>query len=42
LGTALVGNGIFCATVGSVTEETIKNCIENHSNKDDEAFKVTE
>jgi putative transposase len=34
--------GYFCATVESVTEEIIKNYIENQSNEDDETFKVTE
>jgi putative transposase len=38
----LWARGYFCATVGSVTEEIIKNYIENQSNEDDETFKVTE
>ena len=41
-GQHLWARGYFCATVGSVTEETIKAYIENQSNEDDEAFKVTE
>lgn len=41
-GQHLWARGYFCATVGSVTEETIKNYIENQSNEDDDTFKVTE
>ena len=41
-GQHLWARGYFCATVGSVTEETIKQYIENQSNEDDETFKVTE
>ena len=42
LGTAYVGTGHFCATVGAVDEATIKAYTENkHWDKNDESFKVT-
>jgi putative transposase len=36
--------GYFCATVGTVTEETIRNYIENQENRKDinEVFKIEE
>jgi len=42
-GQHLWARGYFCATVGSVTEETIKNYIENQELGDDEnIFKIEE
>ena len=42
-GQHLWGRGYFCATVGSVTEETIKNYIESQdATAKDDAFKVEE
>jgi putative transposase len=41
-GQHLWSRGYFCATVGSVTEETIKNYIENQENADKDVFKVEE
>ena len=32
--------GYFCATVGVVTEQTIKEYIENHNDKEDEDFTI--
>lgn len=39
-GQDLWGRGYFCATVGSVTEETIRRYIENQGNTGNEVFKV--
>lgn len=42
-GQHLWARGYFCATVGTVTEETIKNYIENQSfNRVEEKFKIEE
>ena len=42
-GQHLWGRGYFCATVGSVTEETIKEYIENQeSSIKDEVFRIIE
>jgi putative transposase len=42
-GQHLWARGYFCATVGSVTEETIKRYIENQeSGENDEIFRVEE
>ena len=39
----LWGQGYFCATVGSVTEETIKKCIENQEmTGNGDIFKIDE
>lgn len=39
-GQHLWGRGYFCATVGSVTEETIRRYIENQGTAENEAFRV--
>ena len=39
-GQHLWGRGYFCATVGSVTEETFRRYIENQGNIRNEVFKV--
>ena len=39
-GQHLWARGYFCATVGTVTEEMIKQYIENH--KDEDNFKLSE
>ena len=41
-GQHLWGRGYFCATVGSVTEETLRRYIENQGNKGNDIFKVEE
>lgn len=41
-GQHLWGRGYFCATVGSVTEETIRRYIENQGTIGSEVFKVEE
>ena len=41
-GQHLWARGYFCATVGSVTEETIKEYIENQEKEADNIFKITE
>lgn len=41
-GQHLWARGYYCATVGVVTEEMIKEYIENQGKEDDEIFKVTE
>lgn len=41
-GQHLRGRGYFCATVGSVTEETIRRYIENQGTIGSEVFKVEE
>lgn len=41
-GQHLWARGYFCATVGSVTEEMIKQYIENQGKDDDDTFKVTD
>jgi len=41
-GQHLWGRGYFCATVGSVTEETIRRYIENQGTIGNEVFKVEE
>ena len=35
LGSAFVGRGYFCATVGTITEEMIKEYIEKHKDEAD-------
>jgi len=43
LGTAFLARGYFCSTVGSVTEETIKNYIENQELENiNDIFKIEE
>lgn len=39
-GQHLWGRGYFCATVGSVTEETIRRYIENQGTSGNEVFKI--
>jgi len=39
-GQHLWGRGYFCATVGSVTEETIRRYIENQGTTGNDVFKV--
>ena len=41
-GQHLWARGYFCRTVGTVTEETIKEYIENQQDEYDESFKITE
>ena len=43
LGTTFVARGYFCATVGNVTEETIKRYIESQElNDKEDIFKIEE
>ena len=41
-GQHLWGRGYFCATVGSVTEETIINYVENHETTGKDVFNIEE
>jgi len=41
-GQHLWASGYFCRTVGAVTEEMIKEYIENQEDEDNEVFKITE
>jgi len=41
-GQHLWATGYFCGTVGAVTEETIKEYVENQPDEEKEVFKITE
>ena len=41
-GQHLWATGYFCSTVGAVTEETIKEYVENQPDEDKDIFKITE
>jgi len=41
-GQHLWASGYFCRTVGTVTEEIIKEYIENQSGEYDESFKISD